>query len=222
MNNNSDLREYIDLTLARKTMYGFLSRIFLNEPTKEIVEKVRNPDFLSNLSEMEFKGALDHFDRFSERFKGDLNTLSAEYSKLFLIPDKKYYVTPYESVYLTGLLSQAPTMYVKKIFDREGLEISQDFDDFPDHIGIELEYMHFLCGREAEGRESDKNEETLRYLNKEMEFINEHLLLWVPKLSEKILANSNHDFYKGIAFLLRSFIDYDRDLIREFIDSESR
>jgi DMSO reductase family type II enzyme chaperone len=221
MVDNSELnqQESIDLALARRNMYGFLSRIFLSEPTSEIVEMLRNQIFLSNLSEMKFNGALEHFNKFSENFKGDIDALEKEYSKLFIIPDKKYYVTPYESVYLTGLLSQAPTIQVKRMYDKNGLEISKDFDDFPDHIGIELEYMHYLCNREAESWESNHEKDILKYQNNEKEFLEEHLGVWVKNLSEKILDKSENDFYKGIAELLIAFIEYDKKILYENIQS---
>lgn len=224
MDDNTDLdqKESTDLALARKNMYGFLSRIFLSEPTMEIVEKVRNPEFLSNLSDMEFYGALGHFNTFSEGFNGDIDNLAADYSKLFIIPDKKYYVTPYESVFLTGMLSQAPTMKVKRIYDKNGLEISQDFDDFPDHIGIELEYMHFLCNTEAENWNSNRIEELKKCLTNEKEFLEKHLGVWVRNLGEKILNKSENDFYKGIAELLTAFIEYDKKIVNESILSVTK
>jgi TorA maturation chaperone TorD len=221
MDDKSDLeqKESVDLALARKNMYGFLSHIFLSEPTREIVDKLRNQVFLSNLSEMKFNDALEHFNRFSESFKGDIIALEKEYSRLFIIPDKNYYVTPYESVYITGLLSQAPTMQVKRIYDKNGLEISKDFDDFPDHIGIELEYMHYLCDREAKSWESNHGEDILKYLNNEMEFLEKHLGVWAKSLGEKILNKSENDFYKGIAELLTAFIEYDKKILYESIQS---
>jgi DMSO reductase family type II enzyme chaperone len=217
MEDNSELnqKESVDLAIARKNMYGFLSRIFLKEPTKDIVEILQNPDFLSNLSEMEFNGALDHFNRFSESFSGEIDDLEIEYSRLFIIPDKKHYVTPYESVYLTGMLSQAPTVQVKRIYDKNGLEISQDFDDFPDHIGIELEYMHYLCNKEAQLWDSKNKEDTIECLDKEKEFLEKHLGVWTQNLSEKILNKSENDFYKGFAELLTAFIEYDKKILNE-------
>jgi TorA maturation chaperone TorD len=221
MDDNTDLdkKESVDLALARKNMYGFLSHIFLSEPTEEIVDTLGNPAFLSNLSEMEFNGALGYFKSFSESLNGNIDGLGREYSRLFIIPDKKYYVTPYESVYLTGLLSQAPTVQVKRIYDKNGLEISSDFDDFPDHIGIELEYMHYLCKREAESWGSNDEENIIKYLNDEKEFLEKHLGVWVENLSEKILKNSENDFYKGVAELLTAFIEYDKRIISDNLQS---
>ena len=213
---SNDCRE---LARARRELYGFLARAFLDYPSEEIVKKVQGKAFLTTLSEMKFQDAFRHFSAFSGDFKGDLDALNSEFSKLFVIPTKRHYVTPYESVYLTGLLFQAPAIAVKRIYGREGLEISSEFNDFPDHIGIELEYMHYLCDKESEHWNSDTTTEAQRYLECEKEFLTEHLGVWTQKLSERILASSNSQFYLGFAELLRAFIDYDKMVIDDSIKS---
>lgn len=133
-----------------------------------------------------------------------LNELAEEYAALFLVSGG---LPPYESVRLKGLLSQEPTIEVEEFYKICGLVLKDEWRKiFPDHLGLELEFMGYLCDREAEARGSDDN----TWQDYQREFFEKHLGLWVFDYLDDLYKCVFHPFYKEVV-----------DLTREFLQSES-
>ncbi|MFQ5891202.1 MAG: molecular chaperone [Candidatus Methanofastidiosia archaeon] len=198
--------ELHQMTLARGKIYKFLSFIFLKEPSKDVIEKLKDREFLSNLKEL-FGHSSSHLEKFLKEFDGNCKALKQEYVSLFLAPSARY-VAPYESVYRTGLLWGNSTIDVLKCYERAGVVISKECKEIPDHLGLELEFIHFLCGREAETLENSR-EEALKFLNLQKEFLQNHLMSWVSEVCDEIEKKTKSEFYKGIASLTSEFVKRD-------------
>ncbi len=213
----SDERE---LTEARKNIYSFLSRIFLEKPSQETINSILNKDFLANLPDAKDGNEPHPLKQFAASFNGDIKSLQDEYNILFVIPLKRTYVKPYESVYLTGLMLQEPTNCVKRFYGESGIDISETFPDPADHVGLELEFMKMLCEKEIDSLNEKNTEKTIKYLGLEKSFLEEHLLKWIPALVDEICEKSENYFYRGISIFLRDFIFFDKvqvdDLLTEF------
>ena len=86
-----------------------------------------------------------------------------------------------------------------------------DFDDgglkeAPDHLVIELEFMHYLTFLEA------SNPETARgAVLGQGDFLERHLAAWVPRIRLSLEEHAGDSVYHGLAALLRDFIAADRD-----------
>ena len=90
-----------------------------------------------------------------------------------------------------------------------GLEVEGGgLRESPDHLTIELEFMHFLTFLEA------SNPETARgVLLGERDFLALHLAAWMPRLCESIAARSTGSVYHRLAELLRDFVSADREYL---------
>ena len=134
--------------------------------------------------------------------------LKIEYNRLFVGPNKLP-CPPYESVYRTdreggemGTLMGPSAWDVKNRYAEAGLEISGGFNDYPDHVAVELEFMHFLCSKES--FEKEKREEWQR---REKEFLELHIRFWAQVFSEKVLKSTDSPFYRTAAAFLKEHID---------------
>ena len=86
--------------------------------------------------------------------------------------------------------------------NRERDECDSTFKDIPDHITVELEFMHLLCEKELESR----GEETDLWRSRYDEFRKMHVLPWIPLFTKSVEEKSRSPFYKSAARLLREFV----------------
>ncbi|MFH7319336.1 molecular chaperone [Desulfurivibrio sp. D14AmB] len=131
--------------------------------------------------------------------------LLVEYARLFVGPFELL-APPYGSVYLEqgGRLMGDTTVAVRKRYRESGLEL--EVMEAPDHIALELEFMHYLCLGEAEAWANGEPDRVLRLVADQAEFFRDYLSSWVPAFCVKVKKGTNSGFYLALAESLESFI----------------
>ena len=202
-------REMDETTEYRSNSYGFLSIVYLQEPTREFIKLLVESNILNVAS--------GPASRFEEQITNDvsdkfLNDLALEYTRLFIGPGK--HVSPYESVYRDNedALWSETTVEVKNFIEASGLAYSCNWHGLPDHIGVELEFMHRLTHHEKEAWAREDKETAIRCLEFEKRFIDEHLIQWIPNFCDKVIKESHVAFYGEMAELTSQFIEFDSKL----------
>jgi TorA maturation chaperone TorD len=201
----------MDVTAENRSYsYGFLSIVYLQEPTREFIKSLRESNILDVLNKSDL--------RFDKKINNDvsdkhLNDLVLEYTRLFIGPGK--HISPYESVYRDNedALWSETTVEVKNFIESLGLEYSSNRSGLPDHIGVELEFMQRLTCQEKEAWAQEDKKQAIRCLEFEKRFVDEHLSQWVPIFCDKVKEETQVAFYGEIADLTRQFIDFDSKLI---------
>jgi TorA maturation chaperone TorD len=125
--------------------------------------------------------------------------LVGDYARLFLGPFGTI-APPYGSVYLdpTNGVMGSSTARVRDCYLEMGLDLSEDCREAPDHISVELEFMHFLCIKEAEAASRSDSETALQFLRKQREFLEESLA-WIPEFTDRVRAQARSEFYRNLA-----------------------
>jgi putative dimethyl sulfoxide reductase chaperone len=148
----------------------------------------------------------------------DPRTLSFEYNRLFVGPERLL-CAPYESVHRKdrseiemGMVLGPSVIDVRRRYAESGLEITKSFRDLPDHIGVELEFMHYLCSKELE---TDRPEEWESLRRMQSEFFEFHLVPWTSLFADKVAENTTSPFYRKVAVLLKEFMNDEE----QFLDS---
>lgn len=178
----------MEVTKARANLYHLLSRIYLKEIEKDFLCALRDSNFLS-------PEALNKPDDTL------LNELAEEYAALFIVSGG---LPPYESVRLKGLLYQEPSIEVERLYERCGLILKDKWKKiFPDHLGLELEFMGYLCDREVEAEDSD----ITKWQEYQREFFENHLSRWCFEYLDDLEKCAYHPFYKEVAQLTREFLE---------------
>jgi TorA maturation chaperone TorD len=95
------------------------------------------------------------------------------------------------------------TMEVLQHYENAGLSV--DVKDAPDHIAIELEFMHHLCMKEAESSASGAEQEVEKYRELQRDFYF-NALQWVPQFCSAIRQGSTSPFYTELANCLEHFM----------------
>lgn len=138
--------------------------------------------------------------------------LSKEYLRLFVGPGRVP-CPPYESVHRQdrpilekGLVMGPSTADVRHRYAKADLVLPKNFTDLPDHIAVEMEFMHFLCSEELKSIQQGYPQESTKRRKMEQEFLKEHLEPWVERFADCVLKSTNSSFYRSAAGLLKAFV----------------
>ena len=202
------------LALARSQIYGFLSLVYREEPSEALLHYLGRPEIRSAFVECNI--SLPEID-------GDSTTLveelAIEFSKLFIIPEKKGGVSPHESVYADsgkGFLWGDETVDVKKFIETLGLSL-EDTPLLPDHVAIECEVLQKLTAQESETWKSGDTQKAQEYLKAEYQFLKTHLGRWFPLFAEKVEKVAQKPFYLQMTSFAKGFIEMDLEDINKVL-----
>ena len=218
----NDLMEPINTILeARVFAYDILRQTFLAEPIKGFYSTLEE-GFLRSFP---FSGQNDFIregvqlaSSYLEAHDSDqekaLDRLRGDYTRLFIGP-MELPAPPWESVYLSRdrLLFQKETMEVRRVYRKFGYVPTNYPHEADDHLGLELDFMFRLASRTKEEFNQGKLDSTLELLQEQATFLENHLLEWVPELTEDILHAAETSFYQGMAKILHGYLQQDREVI---------
>jgi TorA maturation chaperone TorD len=144
--------------------------------------------------------------------------VQSEYNRLFIGP----HALPaplWESVYLDKkhILFGVDTLEVRKFYAACALQFSKRATSPDDHISIELEFMYKLSESVLkyliEYFDGEKFSKFLSVCKLQLDFLNQHLLRWVPQSFALQLPHVVTPVYQGLAELLITFPPYDAELL---------
>jgi len=216
---NSEKENIKELAGHRSNIYGFLAAVYRQELTSELYQQMKNNEFQEVLSNLGVKFNNGFFQNSEKEL---LENLAIEYTRLFVGPGK--HISPHESVHhkkegvQSGQLWGELTAQVKKIIESSGLEYKSEFTGMPDHISVELEFMQRVVQREAQAWIADDDETALLCLKNEKKFVYQHLLGWIPGFCEKVIEAAEMPFYREMARLTRSFIEFEKQELKKLIE----
>lgn len=126
-----------------------------------------------------------------------------------LIGPGKPLAAPWESVYSEkneGLIFQQETVDVRKAYRAFGLQIDQLHHEPDDHIAYELEFVAALAMRAAEALRAGRDDEAQTFVDAKDAFVANHLQTWAFTWCGLVDEHAATDFYRGIALLVRGFL----------------
>ena len=134
----------------------------------------------------------------------DTVQLKFEYSGIFEVGNDGPPVPIREDLQL-GQLSGLREDIVR-FYDFFGYGLDEKFAWAPDHLSVELEFMHYLCYQEASGAG-----DILSFQLGQADFAERHLNNWVPKLAANVKNLRPDSFYCRVVEALREFLATDID-----------
>jgi len=85
---------------------------------------------------------------------------------------------------------------------------------FPDHLSVELEFMAYLSGEQAQSKLNANS-----CLLAQRDFCLRQLVSWVADFYERIIQNSRHEFFTETGLMLRDFIDFDYQYLESSVQA---
>jgi putative dimethyl sulfoxide reductase chaperone len=218
----------IKVMQQRHTIYSFLKRVYEKEITIELLKEIplkmkplmKLVDIFPDKKSQDAIRQLTGFsDSITPRNLKEIQVkLAADYARLFL-SITKIPPHPSESVYREGAVMQASRDEVMQIYWHHGVDIDARFTEPEDHIAVEFAFMALLCEKAAEELKKGDVKKAAGHIQTQSDFLEQHLLKWVPKLVEDITAAGKTPFYMSLAVLTGDYLAMDvsicSDLLRE-------
>ncbi|MBI4654646.1 MAG: molecular chaperone TorD family protein [Nitrospirae bacterium] len=212
-----------DTATQRSNIYALLATIYYKEVDPAFLKQIKNPGFLGVLSDMVFQLKDDILQKPEDKIIEDL---AVEYTRLFLGPGK--HISPHESIHHErsdgdwGRFWGKDTVLVKKFIETAGLEYRSEFTGMPDHISVELEFMHKAAEQEAQAWKENNSDGALYCLKMQKKFVDEHLIKWIPKFCDKVISQAELSFYREMAKLTKGFVEFEKKEMDEYISEAKK
>jgi len=208
---------------ARAEVYRFLGTLLTESLSIKSLNRILNGETISHLKalfpDQEVHQVLEELvDEFSQ---GNLTAkdIMLDFEALLRVPGSAY-IYPYVSSYLNrkkrgdrmqwGSLNGPPARAVRGLYQNEKLAVRSELADFPDHIGVELEFMAQLCHKVADALQISDQKTATEKREKQKHFFQEHLLTWPKALAKEMHTKAETIFYRCLADLLSNFLDMEK------------
>lgn len=183
---------------ARCAAYAALSELLASphdiDPRAGLLEKVRA------LSVLGYAGDLDALLREFSALEPD--TLKREYSGLFEVGSNGP-PCPIREDLQTGQRAGTREDLVR-FYNFFNYKLDDKYAWAPDHLSVQLEFMHYLCYLEASA-ESDAKSFQLA----QIDFSERHLVRWVPELAKNVTSTAPGSIYSRVMAAVDEFLAAD-------------
>jgi TorA maturation chaperone TorD len=214
--------EQIQWEEARSAVYGFFSQAFIRGPSRQFLGALISDEGTANLREI-FPDAAYRQELAQVRLEAQKGRLTLEeavldFEALFRIPGPRY-LSPYESVYRSqaargwGSLCGPETAAVERLYLKEGLGPNAGFTELPDHVGVELEFMAYLCRKTLDAMQAGDAATAQEYQHQQYCFFMEHVGPWVRLLAERLASQAQTSLYRFLGNFLNLFLELEDNLL---------
>ncbi len=161
---------------------------------------------------LEWDSFLQSLEEIGDR---DPVSIQGEYVFSFLTNPSGVPCPIYESAYLGDDPSAAGWLLVRleSEYAKMGLSTVRTVQEAPDHVAVELEFMAFLCQREAEAWEENDLPQALQECRRQSNFLRKHLVWWVPEYARRLAALDQLSVFAAASRALWAFLVYDGDIL---------
>ncbi len=202
-----------DVPFQRSKVYRLLSFSFFY-PNEELAGFFGSGEFGREMEKALSEVSLGHL------LKDDPTPFSDLYRKLAatgleeMIEEHVRFLTfksgspPYENEYHR---SKGTVYSTEEMADIAGFyrAIGMDFaKQRPDHIAVELEFMHVVALKEAKAISSGEPDKADACVSLEKKFLTDHLGRWVGAFSDALISCGS-SFYGGLGLLLKQWVNMD-------------
>ena len=115
---------------------------------------------------------------------------------------------PYEGVYMGESETDLKVLEsVARFYTKHGVTPAKNAGNRPDYIGLELDFLCYLCEQQAEAWEKGDEIQARKFQLAEHDFLKDHLGRWGGIYCDRAIEEAKTDFYRGFAHLTRGIIE---------------
>lgn len=233
MSFNEELQaELINASILRSAFFNYFYRIFNGVQTDEFLGvSIKYLSYFNDLKEYiedeKYNNACDLFEKYIESEKNLTNKeeflqrLNIEFTSLFLSGMGN--VPASASSYLSsdGLLKGEEWQKVTAIYKTRDFQLPENIKSPEDYISVEMLYMQKLS--DLIGKLADEKDVNLilSAINDQIDFAEKHILVWIDLFANAVYEKAmtlNSTLYSSVAIIMKHYIKYDIELIKEFLD----
>lgn len=206
--------------LARSAAYKLFSELF-RYPEEEVFRSFQDRSFHQALAAALRDGGHgplleEAVGEPLEAFHGEIRTQSltdfqGRYMATFDLGQPDLPVPPNEGLYRQGMPRQRLLLELIQAYRHFGLETSTAAGgELPDHLTLELEFMHFLAFKEHQARAEGDTDHLDGYVLAQQDFLERHLGLWVDDFEARAAERAPAAFAQA-APALAAFVRAEAD-----------
>lgn len=221
----ASMDELIQINEQRAATYSLLSRLFRVEIDEEVLKQLRSMRFPAATGNSDVDEGYLRIARYlSNTWENSVTDLAVDYVRTFIGHgvDAFSAAYPFESVYTSEkrLLMQDARDEVLAIYRAAGLDKKDSWKEGEDHLALELEFEQVLANRTTEALERGDEDEAAALLTTQQNFLNDHLISWVPMMTADMKRFAQTDLYQGLAYLTDGFLETDRAFLEDVLTEE--
>jgi TorA maturation chaperone TorD len=173
----------------------------------EFIESENIKEFFPNLFEWDLYKELDKEKLLSEHLNVDFTDISL----LHLIPYETFYTRE------DGMIESGGDNKALQFYDRFEFVVEKDKARVlsPDHIAVELEFVHKLIESEKKALEEDALTIADEFRDMQIEFLEKHLLTWAPLYFINVKNEAQTPLYHDSAMMAMDFLLSDYEYLKE-------
>ncbi len=201
-------------------MYAFIARLYRVEVDEQLWEQLKKSDFAAVPDIPKLTEGYLMMDTYLKNHGDDpITDLAVDYARTFLGfgPTAGQGAFPYESVYTShdGVIMQEARDEVVELYRKENMVKDASFREPEDHIAFELVYLEHLCYKLEEALQNDDDAMLSLYLSKKIDFLQNHIMNWVPRFCIDIDKVAGTLFYKALAKITLGYLQMGLELAEE-------
>jgi TorA maturation chaperone TorD len=203
-----------DKTLQRGDCFKLMAACFY-EPDKQLFIEEKLGEKLEQLLDQLAPNCVPAVRQMKNALKQlEQEQLSIDHAALFIGPFELI-AAPYGSVYIEKkrTVMGDSTINVAQFYQDAGLSV--DIKEPPDHIAIELEFLHYLCSKEAAALNNNQIEDARLLRERQIGFYFTALKPWAETLCEAIRRGTENGFYRNLADCLDHYLSSFEQLCHE-------
>lgn len=182
---------------------------------ESIREGVVSEALLGSLAELD-ENLVEGADSDALCTTGEKDDLAVEYTRLFDVGASGPPCPLYGGLY--GGARMKVMEEAVRFYNHFGLHLSEEPRELPDHLLIELEFLHYLAFREAEALHTGEDPGAWRRVQRD--YITRHPGKWVPKLRAKLDQNDPPPYIAEVIRLLARTLEAETTcLVQQTLDS---
>lgn len=218
--------ELIKLIEQRAATYGLLSRLFRVEIDQELLDQLHGMRFPAATGNSDVdEGYLRLAKYLSNTWENSLTDLAVDYTRVFIGHGVDAFSAAYpvrERVHVreAPCSCRTPRDEVLAIYRSAGLDKQDSWKEGEDHVALELEFEQILANRTVEALRRGDEDEAAALLTTQQNFLEDHLLSWVPMMTADMKRFAKTDLYQGLAYLTDGFLNTDKAFLDDVLTDE--
>lgn len=233
MSFNQELQEdLINSSILRSAFFNYFFRVFNNIADENFIgvsEKYLTyfNDLKDYVESNEYNNACQMFEEYINNEKNAVNKqdflqrLNIEFTSLFLSGMGNIPASASSYLSSDGLLKGEEWEKVVKVYKMRDFQMPDSIKAPEDYISVEMLYMQKLSdliGRLAEDGDINLLKATI---DDQINFSSNHILVWIDMFADAVYSKSitlNSKLYASVAVIMKHYIKYDIELLKEFAE----
>lgn len=233
MSFNQELQEdLINSSILRSAFFNYFFRVFNNIADENFIgvsEKYLTyfNDLKDYVESNEYNNACQMFEEYINNEKNAVNIqdflqrLNIEFTSLFLSGMGNIPASASSYLSSDGLLKGEEWEKVVKVYKMRDFQMPDSIKAPEDYISVEMLYMQKLSdliGRLAEDGDINLLKATI---DDQINFSSNHILVWIDMFADAVYSKSitlNSKLYASTAVIMKHYIKYDIELLKEFAE----